>query len=239
MASKSEAYKPSMTRWVKYTGNKYFEVKHLDQYAVPDFETYAEPCCGTGAVAFYYMSKTTDKTFILNDRDKDVVGMLRKLYEEGPDAVFNDETWRKYQAVIRYSESKKDEVKAVQGRPKFEAGQYLPQLNYCYELMHKHTITFSNLDVVEFMDTLPSDAFVVLDPPYISLILKYRYEDFGIDKLIVCIGKLRAVEHWILYNDEVAPHLAVLANQQSIHYSIKRGRQTERIEYMFSNLVGK
>jgi hypothetical protein len=96
--------------------------------------------------------------------------------------------------------------------------------------MRKHKITFSTLDVVEFMGTLPADAFVVLDPPYISLILKYRYEEFDISKLIVCIEQIKRFKHWILYNDEVSQYLALLQGIKSIHYSVKKGRQRERIE---------
>jgi site-specific DNA-adenine methylase len=230
-----QKYKAMLTRWLKYTGSKYFQVKYLDEFPVPNFDVYAEPCVGSGSIAFYFMNRTCNKRFILNDRNKELIQLLQQLYQDGPDAVFNNPNWRKYQEMVRYSEDNKGQPHRKAKAPKFEAGQYLKELNYCYQLMRKHTITFSSIDVIEFMDKLPNDAFVVLDPPYISLILKYRYEQFGVSKLIECIERLKQFKYWVLYNDEVAPHLALLQDIKCIHYIVKRGGQRSRVEYVFLN----
>jgi hypothetical protein len=94
------------------------------------------------------------------------------------------------------------------------------------------------MDCMEFMDSLPKSAFVMFDPPYISLILKYKYEEFSIGKLIESIPKLRSFDHWILYNDEVSKYLACLHDIPTvIQYHIKRGGMREREELVYTNLA--
>jgi site-specific DNA-adenine methylase len=104
--------------------------------------------------------------------------------------------------------------------------------------MRKHDIVFTCQDASECLDLLPPDTFVVLDPPYIAHILKYRLDDFDISKLVECIEKLNKFQHWILYNDAIAPYLAALQNVQNIHYIVKNGgiSPTARVEYVFYKL---
>jgi site-specific DNA-adenine methylase len=154
-------YNSNKARWLKYSGNKYHEVKYLNNLNIPEFDTYAEPCCGSASIAFYYMNFTSGKHFILNDVNKDIIYLLEKLYNEGPDAVFNDEIWRKYQTAIRYSEKSKEKDYDRRSPPRFNSGQYLDELTFCYNLMKKHTVEFSNIDVLEFLDELPDDTFVI------------------------------------------------------------------------------
>jgi site-specific DNA-adenine methylase len=203
-------YKPSTVRWLKYTGNKYQGVKYLFDLEIPEFDVCAEPCCGSCAVAFYYMAHTTNKTFKLNDASAELIDMLRKLYDEGVDALYNDPIYRQHQSLIRASEGKSKYVVDRKGAPKWKDGQYRRELASCYELMRRHTCEFSTVDCVSFMDALPKTAFVVFDPPYISLILKYKWEAFDIRKLVESIPKLSSFDHWILYNDEVSQYLACL-----------------------------
>jgi hypothetical protein len=153
-------FKPKLTRWIRYTGAKNFQTQHLDQFPIPNFETYAEPCCGSAALALYFMFKTSGKNFMLNDRNEELVGLLAKLYQDGPNAVFTDPIWRKYQCIVRCSQADSNIPYRKNRQPDFDNGVGLRELEYCYDLMHKHTITFSSLDAGEFLDTLPPDAFV-------------------------------------------------------------------------------
>jgi hypothetical protein len=154
------------------------------------------------------------------------------------DALYNDPIYRRHQSLIRASESKKDKyVVDKRGAPKWEDGQYRREVTTCYELMRRHTCEFSTIDCVTFMETLPKSAFVVFDPPYISLILKHKYEAFSVGTLIATRPTLGNFDHWILYNDEVSQYLACLQDiPTTLRYLVKRGGMREREELVFTNM---
>jgi hypothetical protein len=182
-------------------------------------------------LSLYYASIEKErKTFLINDINDQAIGLMKMLYEKGPDAVLESEEYIFNQGCVYHTIKASDSHFYKSEFDRCREG-YKKKLNNVYNIMKRHNFIFSCLDFREFLKETEKyqNVFYMLDPPYVSLIFKYKYQYFNIKDLIwLCDYTNEKHLKFIFYNDEVSKYLKAVDGWKYKEYSINRGGITPR-----------
>jgi site-specific DNA-adenine methylase len=247
--------------WLNYAGSKFVSYPYMNKFEVPDFDVCADVFTGTGALALFYAERTTGKTFSFNDKNSLVVSWLKMLYSGDVETVFQDREWRNYKEFVNYQPGKKGRPNQARIRNNRTANWelYRKELENVSNVLRRHTCFFYTKTSRVFLGALRSyyskfraaqdskesvpnlKIFVLADPPYISMLLKYYSEDYEIKDMIRDCADIRTFPLFMMFNDEISEYLKIFDGLQVEKYEFKRGGYVKknRIELLFTNLKRK
>lgn len=199
-----------MKPFVKWQGGKRRELKHIRPFIPDNVSTIAEPFCGGAAVSFdnegiAYLNDINSRLINLYNIVADPA-TCQRLYKDI--AVLKvstkEELERRYYEARNYLNQQQSfddpyaralaflilRQQCFSGMERYnKSGEFnVPWGRYktfscCLNEEHQRFLqaaSISNIDAVDFLDTLPADTFVFVDPPYLER-AGYEQKDGGFD----------------------------------------------------------
>lgn len=206
---------------VKWQGGKRKELPHIRPFIPDNISNIAEPFCGGAAVAFdnegiaylndnnrhlinlytvLQSSEHFDQMMSDIDKVKSDLNCLEELFYNSRTIVNTYDFSDPYKAAFAFLVLRQQCFSGME-RYNRQGGFNVPWGRYktfsCgLSIEHHHFLkaaTLSCLDAVDFIDTLPADTFLFIDPPYIDR-LGYKHGDGGMNLHSGLAAKLKTCD---------------------------------------------
>jgi len=206
---------------IKWQGGKRKELPHIRPFIPDNISNIAEPFCGGAAVAFdnegiahlndnnchlinlyqvLQSSEHFDQMMSDINKVKADLSCLEKLFYSSRAIVNTYDFSDPYKAAFAFLVLRQQCFSGME-RYNRQGGFNVPWGRYktfsCgLSIEHHHFLkaaTLSCLDAVDFIDTLPADTFLFIDPPYIDR-LGYKHGDGGLDLHSGLAAKLKTCD---------------------------------------------